>query len=219
MAEKLPQPTAHPMPTSKPKKKGIATFLPLILVAVLAPASAWLTWRIVSKGTKKPKSETSAATEAAGHNSGPETKMKAEVGSPKSSNEATTIPLTRDFIGMHKRKYLGKFAVIAVNGDALREAEPDKLVVNVASTRGAQMIIARIFLEGHHSEMVDRVNQERQRLLSIVSDTLASKNLEEVSKPGFTSLASSELVNLFNDLLGPRTVEEVRFAEFEVRAR
>lgn len=128
-------------------------------------------------------------------------------------------PLTRTTIGFHYRKYFGKLAIMDVNGDALGEAQADKIIVNVAGTRGTQVIVARLGVQGDDPPLLRHLNLHRNRLLDTASEVLSSKNLTDVRKPEIKSLLRSELAASFSRILGSGVLQDLQFLEFEVRPR
>ena len=198
-------------------KRGIKAYLPWILIIVLAPAAAWLTMRFMSPAGKKADSSAPSSHEPA-HGSA---KTHAKEKSPEVFGEVKDLsaPLTRKSIGFHRRKYPGKLVVMDVNGDALGEAEADRVIVNVAKTRGSQVIVARLALVGDNPPLLERLNTSRVTLFDIASDTLSTKTLDEVSKRGITNVISAQLISAFNEALGAGTLTDVQFLEFEVNSR
>ena len=217
MAEKNPE---SPKPTAAggKAKGGIGAYLPLILIVVLAPTGALLTMRFMSPGAKK-AATASAASPAPTHNASEAApKMKAKAVS-SAGRQLLKVPLTNTSLGFHLKKNVGKLSIMDVNGDSLGEGRADKIVVNVANTRGARVIVARLTIEGEDPPLLQRFNENRGQLLEIVSSTLSNKTLEEVSKVGITNQLRAELVAAFNGVLGSGTIQDVSFLEFEVRSR
>jgi flagellar basal body-associated protein FliL len=203
-------------PTAPKPKSAVMAFLPLILIILLVPAAAWLTLRFMSPGTAKTAPKP-ASSQASGH-SAPAAKPVAEDELPK-SHPGLVAPLTRATIGFHRKKYFGKLAIMDVNGDALGEAKPEKIVVNVAATRGGHVIVARLGIQGDDPPLVSALNLNYNRLLDSASGVLSAKNLADVSKPDIQALLRTELAATFSDILGPGILQDVHFLEFDVRPR
>ena len=217
MADKnAPQAPPQKAGDAKPKS-GVAAYLPLILVVVLVPAATWLTIRFMSRGTQTTPAKPTQA-EATAHPEASGEKPKKEEELPKFHPELIA-PLTRRSIGFHYRKYFGRLAIIDVNGDALGEAEPDKIIANVAGTRGAQIITARLAVQGNDPPLVENLNLNRNQLLDAAASVLSGKNLAEVYNPGITNQLRSELTASFTVILGRGVIQDVRFIELEVRKR
>lgn len=213
-------PQAHPAPAAAAKpKSGIMAYLPLILIVLLAPAAALLTMRFMNRGAHSTAEKSAPPEEAPSHKATAEhPKAKAEEELPK-FHPGLVAPLTRSTIGFHNRKYFGRLAIMDVNGDALGEPQADKILVNVANTRGAQLIAARLAIQGDDPPLLELLNLNRSRLMDAAVDILGNKNLTDVTKPGITNLLRSELAASFSEILGRGVIRDVQFVEFELRPR
>ena len=199
-------------------KRGIKAYLPWILIIILAPAAAWLTMRFMSPGGKNADAPSPASQEPAHGGAEKHAKEKPPAAFTGQVKDLAA-PLTRKTIGFHDRKHIGKLVVMDVNGDSLGEAEADRIIVNVAKTRGAHVIVARLALVGDNPPLLNRLNVSRLSLFDTASGALSTKTLDDVSKRGTTNLISAELVSSFNETMGAGTVTDVQFLEFEVRPR
>ena len=220
---------------------GIKSFLPLIIIIVLTPLLAvgtiqlksWWDKRKASAPTEEP---TEAAKEkeaapkkaeaegghgaAAGH--GEAAKEKGKKKSKGTRNTKLPIPLTRDAVAYHpkddaKEGDSDKFVVLDLKGEPRDEAKSDKIVVNIANTQGSRFAVARLSMVGEHADLVERVNQSRERLLDVASGSLSSKSIDDAERPGFRNLLRQEFLILFNDILGRGTIQEVVITEFIIQ--
>lgn len=239
MADIKPQQALSRGKTGAPAKRGLGAYWPLILVLALIPLAVWLTLRIISSGSKM---QAPSPTPSADQRAESDKKAKKH-DAPSTRAEILTAPLTRVSIGFHQKKYLGRLAIIDVNGDALGAAEPDTIRVNVANTRGAQILIARLAVvsnvlvdvqraidddrlnagrlsvQGDHRDFLARLNTSKEQLLDIAASMLASKTLEDLERSGAQDLIRTQLLNEFDQVLGSGTLQEVLFTQFEMRSR
>lgn len=219
------------------KGGALAKFLPLIIAAVLMPVAAWVTLEIKSRMDKKGSAPADHAEEqvaekaeedshgGGGHGGGGHGDEKAPKKSKHPSgwrNTKIPIPLTREAVAFKaaeepdrdKPADFDKYVVLDLKGETRDTAQADKIVVNIANTRGERFAVARLSVIGEHPELIRRMNENRERLIDVAAGTLSSKTLDDIEKPGFRNILRAELVALFNQILGPGTIQEVVITEW-----
>ncbi len=222
-------------PASKPSG-GLGSYLPLVIILVLMPALAWVTMEFKSRMDKKRAGSPAPEEE---HAESAKTEKK-EAAKPESSHGAAKdekgkkngkkgkrdtkipIPLTRDAVAYHvkddaKEGDFDKIVVLDLKGEPREEAKSDKIVVNIANTGGSRFAVARLSMVGEHGDLVERINQNRERLLDRASGLLSSHTPEDIEKPGFRNILRSELLAEFNEILGRGTIQEVLITEFIIQ--
>jgi flagellar basal body-associated protein FliL len=229
--------SGQPAPAAPSGGGGIATYLPLIIVLVLTPLLAIGTIQLKSWWDKK-KGSAPAEEHAEASKEHEEAPKKAEAShggghgaaSEKGAKKAKStgrntklpIPLTRDAVAYNpkdpaKEGDTDKYVLLDLKGEPRDEAKSDKIVVNLAGTSATRFAVARVSMVGEHSELVERVNFNRERLLDVASGALSSLTLDDVEKPGFRNLLRQQFLALFNDIMGRGTIQEVIITEFIVQ--
>lgn len=213
---------------------GFASYLPLIIVLVLTPLLAVGTIQLKSWWDKrqasapaaehaespKEKEEAPKKAEAEGSHGGAKEKGKKRTRGQRNTN--LPMPLTSNSVAYHpkddtKEGDTDKFVLLDLKGEPRDEAKSDKILVNIANTGGSRFAVARLSLLGEHPELVDRVNQSRERLLDVASGVLSSHSLDDIEKPGFRNILRAELLSTFNEVLGRGTILAVIITEFVIQ--
>ncbi|MBI4663711.1 MAG: flagellar basal body-associated FliL family protein [Verrucomicrobia bacterium] len=137
-------------------------------------------------------------------------------------NTKIPVPLTRRTIAYHLKgsgrdEDYDRIVVLDWKGEARDEAAADKIVLNLARAGAARFAAARLSLVGEHPELIERMNENHDRLLDAASALIANKTLDDIEQPGFRNLLRAELMARFNDIMGPGTVQEVFITEFVVQ--
>ena len=217
---------------------GLASFLPWIVVVGVMPVLAWGVFAFKSKmdqkraaapesshaeepvKAEKPKKAESEGGHGGGHGAAKEKTKKKGGGTER--NTRLPIPLTRDAVAYHPRDDTkdgdyDKIVVLDLKGEPRDEAKSDKIIVNIANTGGSRFAVIRISLVGEHSDLIERINQNRERMLDRASGLLEMKTQDDVEKPGFRSLLKAELLGSFNEILGRGSLQEVIVTEFVIQ--
>ena len=217
---------------------GLASFLPWIVVVGLMPVLAWGVFAFKSKMDLKravapesghaeepakaeppKKAESEGGHGGGGHGA---SKEKSKKRSGVERNTKLPIPLTRDAVAYHPRDPdkegdYDKIVVLDLKGEPRDEAKSDKIIVNIANTGGSRFAVIRISLVGEHESLIERINENRERLLDRASGLLEMKTQDDVEKPGFRSLLKAELLSSFNEILKRGTLQEVIITEFVIQ--
>lgn len=212
MAAKAPEP---PKPAAAgadaaaaaaaPAAGGAKAWLPLIINVVMMPVLAYgLTQFVLVPKLKGSTAKTEAVADD-GHGAekaegghGEEKKSESHGEKPSSSSSA------------HGGKSSGgKAKVIApLSG---------KVLVNVAGTLGTRYLLANITLVGVNGDLKNLVEKNDAQLRDVAAGTLAVKTIPDLEKPGARNLIRTELISVFNNVLGQGTVNDIYLTEFAVQ--
>lgn len=234
MADETPQQTPTPtgggesggeqQAAAKPGG-GLASYLPWMIVLVLMPVLAWAVITINQKWAAAPESghaEPAKAEKSEAESSHGASKEKGKKGGKVERNTKLPIPLTRDAVAYHPRDKdkegdYDKIVVLDLKGEPRDEAKSDKIIVNIANTGGTRFAVTRVSLVGESQDLIERLNQNRERLLDAASGVLSMKTLDDVDNAGFKSLLKAEFMSEFNRILGRGTLQEVIITEFVIQ--
>ncbi len=96
-------------------------------------------------------------------------------------------------------------------------ALPGKVLVNVAGTMGTRYLLANMTLVGKSGSLKGAVEKNEAQLRDAASSALASKTIADLEKPGARNLIRSELISVFNSVLGAGSVTELYLTEFAIQ--
>jgi flagellar FliL protein len=181
---------AGPAPAAAGSK--VKDFLPLIANIVLMPvlAYAMTSFVLVPKLAKK-----SGGGESS-HAAAPAESSKHEGGSSK-SEEAEKDPVT------------GKTKISIPLSK--------KTLVNVSGTMGTRYLLAEFILVGTNPNFKSQVEKSDAELRDAAAGALATKTINDLEKPGIRNLIRSELITVFNSILGKGSVSEIYLTEFAIQ--
>ena len=171
---------------------GIKPFIPLLANLILMPvlAYAMTAFVLVPKLAKK-AGHTDAAVESAAPAHGEESSHggKSEGGSAVDSNGKIkySVPLSK------------------------------KTLVNVSGTMGTRYLLAEFILVGNSASLKTQVEKNDAELRDAAASALASKTIADLEKPGIRNLVRSELITIFNSILGKGAVSEIYLTEFAIQ--
>src|SRR3954471_1762894 len=178
-AKEAPAPAAAAAP---PESGGIKPFIPLIVNLILMPvlAYAMTAFVLVPKLAKK----------VIGPN--------APVESPTPAHGAEPSPAA------------GEAGAIE-SGGKIKYSVPlsKKTLVNVSGTMGTRYLLAEFILVGNNATLKTLVEKHDAELRDAAASTLASKTITDLEKPGIRNLVRSELITIFNSILGKGSVAEI----------
>jgi flagellar basal body-associated protein FliL len=220
-----------PAESTPAKAGGLSSYLPLIIAIVVMPVAAYVTLTVKAKMAKKSTETTeethdeptkAEAKEAHGGGHGSSKEKKTTVLPGVRNNVKLPVPLTRDAVAYvekdkDKPSDTAKIVTLDIKGETKDLAQSDKIVVNVAGTGGSRYLLVRISLVSDHPSFIERLNENRERLIDTASGTLQSKTLDDLNRPGYRSLLKSELQGLFNQQLGSAMIQEVLIHEFVIQ--
>lgn len=94
---------------------------------------------------------------------------------------------------------------------------PGKILVNVAGTQGTRYLLANVTLVSAKSDLKELVEKFEAQLKDAASSALASKTIPELEKPGARNVIRSELISVFNNVLGDGAITELYITEFAIQ--
>lgn len=190
---------------------GLKAWLPLIVTVLVMPAMAWAMTQFVllpkvkaalSETSETPAADSGEKTEAAAHNAGGGGGHGGKSGGKSGAFELT--PQLKE-----------RGVKVAANG---RITIPlNKILVNVAGTMGSRYLLTSVTLSGSKPNFVDLVLGNEAQLLDTAAGVLGSKTLADLEKPNSRQVVRTELLTVFNNVLGSGTVEEIFFTEFAIQ--
>ena len=192
-AKEAPAAAAASVPASE--SGGIKPFIPLIANLILMPvlAYAMTAFVLVPKLAKKVINP-SAAVEPAEPAHGEESK------------------------GAHGSGEGGTGGAVE-SGGKIKYSTPlsKKTLVNVSGTMGTRYLLAEFILVGNNATLKTQVEKHDAELRDAAASALASKTITDLEKPGIRNLVRSELITIFNSILGKGAVSEIYLTEFAIQ--
>jgi len=92
-----------------------------------------------------------------------------------------------------------------------------KTLVNVSGTMGTRYLLAEFVLVGTNPNFKTAVEKADAELRDAAMGTLATKTINDLEKPGIRNLIRSELMTIFNSILGKGMVSEIYLTEFAIQ--
>ena len=92
-----------------------------------------------------------------------------------------------------------------------------KILVNVSGTQGMRFLLASLTLVGTEEELKTKVEENLDQLTDLACGTLSAKTISDLEKPGARNLIRTELISVFNNVLGNNAVQELYFTEFAIQ--
>jgi flagellar protein FliL len=172
---------------------GFKTYLPLIANVILMPVLAYaLTmFVLVPKLAKTPGGAAKPAEPAAkteGHGATEAAKPEAAHGGEAATGKTKiSVPLSK------------------------------KTLVNVSGTMGTRYLLAEFILVGSGPNFKAAVEKADPELRDAAASALSVKTISDLEKPGVRNLVRSELITIFNSILGKGTVTEIYLTEFAIQ--
>lgn len=92
-----------------------------------------------------------------------------------------------------------------------------KVLVNIAGTMGTRYLLANVTLVSSQALLKDLVERNDAELRDVAAGVLASKTIADLEKPGSRNLIRTELLSVFNNVLGEGVVSELYLTEFAIQ--
>ena len=188
-------PAAAPAAAAAPEPGGIKPFIPLIANLILMPVLAY----VMTAFVLVPKLANKAGTPGAAH------------------EPAAAAPHGESAHGATEEHGAAGGAV--TSGGKIKYSSPlsKKTLVNVSGTMGTRYLLAEFILVGNSPNLKDQVLKADAELRDAAASALASKTIADLEKPGIRNLVRSELITIFNSILGKNTVSEIYLTEFAIQ--
>ncbi len=210
---------------------GIKALLPLILTVVLMPVLAYAMTMFVlvpklQKATVHARSGGEGAEGGEGeHGEGGEGGGKGEHGKAEVKEEGHGGKKAEEGKKGEKEKEGGKKEKEKEGGGhggkggggGKPSVQFGKVLVNVAGSLGSRYLLTNFTLVGSGSEFKDKVENNKDQLMDMTIGALRTKTITDLEKPGAANLIRTELISVFNGVLGNGTVKEIYFTEFAIQ--
>jgi flagellar FliL protein len=173
-----------------PASGGFKAYLPLIVNLLLMPVLAYaLTTYVLVPRLAKQLGAPGAAAEAGSSHATESHGSAGEVSEAKDANGRTkvSVPLSK------------------------------KTLVNVSGTMGTRYLLAEFILVGVGANFKDNVEKSDAELRDAAASALSAKTIADLEKPGIRNLVRSELITIFNSILGKGAVVEIYLTEFAIQ--
>ena len=92
-----------------------------------------------------------------------------------------------------------------------------KVLVNVAGTMGTRYLLANLTLVGTSSDLKELVEKNDAELRDAAAGALSVKTIADLEKPGARNLIRTELISIFNNILGQGVVNDLYLTEFAIQ--
>jgi flagellar FliL protein len=178
---------------------GVKAFLPLIANLVLMPVLAYAMTAFVL--VPKLAKSTGGGAAAADHGAAAEGEHGAAAEQSHGAKEETKSA------GAHGATGKGKTAV----------SLSKKTLVNVSGTMGTRYLLAEFMLVGSNPAFKEKVEKADAELRDAAATALSVKTISDLEKPGVRNLVRTELITVFNTILGKGTVQEIYLTEFAIQ--
>lgn len=184
--------------TPKAAGKGIAGFIPLIAVIVLAPAISWAVAQFVLLPQLK--------------------KELAVPMDPKAVAAATEeAPAAAEEGGKEHGDGHGKKGEAAGPAAATNTYEFANIVVNLAGTMGTRYLKTTFVVTGADKSLRSQFEANKPKLLDVTLNVLSSLSMSDLEEAGAKNLIREKMIAAYNQALGKKVVEQVYFSDFVVQ--
>lgn len=92
-----------------------------------------------------------------------------------------------------------------------------KVLVNVAGTMGTRYLLASITLVGTSPDLRPLVEKNDAELRDAAAGALSIKTIADLEKPGSRNIIRTELISIFNNVLGGGVVTDLYLTEFAIQ--
>lgn len=101
-----------------------------------------------------------------------------------------------------------RFVNVDLKGDPKEVAEPARIIANIAQ-RADRFAGVQVWLKSNEDDFLQKLNDNRQRLIDIVGGILRNKGLSQLETPGIRTILGAEFLSAFNKEFGSYVVKEV----------
>jgi flagellar FliL protein len=92
-----------------------------------------------------------------------------------------------------------------------------KVLVNVAGTMGTRYLLAQVTLVSSNPDLKALEEKHDAALRDSAASALSSKTIADLEKPGARNLIRSELISVFNNILGDNIISDIYLTEFAIQ--
>ncbi|HEU5081187.1 MAG TPA: flagellar basal body-associated FliL family protein [Opitutaceae bacterium] len=180
------------------KGKGIAAFIPLIAVVVLAPVLSFAVVQFVMLPQLK-KQLALPAEASLGKDAG------AEEGHAEAAKEEKGGKEGKEGKGGKKE------------GGASNTYEFANVVVNLSGTMGTRYLKTTFLVTGEDKNLRGTFEGKKPQLLDVTLNVLSALSLSDLEEAGAKNLIREKLIVAYNQAIGKKTVEQIYFSDFVVQ--
>lgn len=226
MSEAKSPPPAAPAAAPSGGGGGIKALLPLILTVVMMPVLAYVMTAFVlvpklQQATVHARAEGVEKGDGEGGDHGGEAAEPAHGKKteehPKPNPKEEGAKKSEEHGGAKKTEEHGGGKKEAGGSGGRPTVQFGKVLVNVAGSLGSRYLLTNFTLVGSNSDIKDRVESNKDQLMDMAIGTLRTKTIQDLEKPGAANLIRTELVSVFNGVLGNGSVKEIYFTEFAIQ--
>jgi len=196
-------------------------WLPLIVTIVAMPALAYATTVFVLM--PKMQKAVAAATTKATALTTPAASQPAETHTAEAKSEPPSGSSKPKEKSAEKAKKGGELDAalkeqgVKMSSDGKTTVPLNKILVNVAGSMGSRYLLASFTLASDKEGFGELIVNNQAQLVDLASSVLNSKTIADLEKPEARTVLRSELQTVFNNALGPDTVQEIYFTEFAIQ--
>jgi flagellar protein FliL len=92
-----------------------------------------------------------------------------------------------------------------------------KVLVNVAGTMGTRYLLASMTLVGTNPELKALIEKSDAEMRDAAASALSVKTISDLEKPGARNLIRTELISVFNNILGQGAITDIYLTEFAIQ--
>ena len=92
-----------------------------------------------------------------------------------------------------------------------------KVLVNVAGTMGTRYLLAQLSLVSSNPDLKALMEKHDAALRDAACSALSVKTIADLEKPGARNLIRTELISVFNNILGDGAVSDIYLTEFAIQ--
>jgi flagellar FliL protein len=187
---------------------GAKAWIPLIATIVAMPLLAFATTNYLllpklkqSLGANGPETPAAAPAKPGGTSShGGE--AAAKPGAQGGGGEAATAEGKAKEAAQPKTKF---------------HAQLNKIIVNVAGTMGTRFLVVNLTCVSRVSSFEEDFKENEPEIRHVTISCLSSKAITDLEKPGAKNVIRSELISLYNSVLGNGVIQEIYFTDFAIQ--
>lgn len=113
------------------------------------------------------------------------------------------------------RNYAGIYRTFEnIGGDNFAVYKMDELIVNPAGTNGQRYLVVEISMELEHSDHIELINQNIQRIKHNMNESLSSRTVNQLVRFEERELLRRELAVIVNREIGEHSVRNLYYTKY-----
>ncbi len=97
------------------------------------------------------------------------------------------------------------------------QAQLNKVIVNVAGTMGTRFLVVNLTCVSRVDSFESDFKENEPEIRHVTINCLSSKAITDLEKPGAKNVIRSELISLYNSVLGNGVIQEIYFTDFAIQ--